>query len=170
VRRITLWVLSTLSALVLLLSYRTSTMGVGGAEAAAQPAAGTTTSSAPPSSSSASSSSSSSSPSTSSAPSSSTSPAGASGSGTFTGQSVDTRWGPVQVRITVADGKITDVEAVDYPQENHHDVEINSWALPALRQEVLAAQSASVDAVSGATVTSDGYLSSLQSAIDQAHL
>lgn len=161
-RRITLWVVSTLSALVLLLSYRTSTMGVGGTdEAAAQPAPGTTTSSAPPSSS----------PSSSSAPSSapsSSAPAG--GSGTFTGQSVDTRWGPVQVRITVADGQITDVEAVEYPQENHHDVEINSWALPALRQEVLAAQSARVDAVSGATVTSDGYLSSLQSAIDQAHL
>lgn len=158
-RRITLWVLSTLSALVLLLSYRTSTMGTGTDEAAAAPAGGTTTSSAPPA--------------TSTAPDAGTpssSSSSAAGGGTFTGQSADTRWGPVQVRITVADGKITDVEAVEYPQENHHDVEINSWALPALRQEVLAAQSARVDAVSGATVTSDGYLTSLQSAIDQAHL
>ncbi|MEH3075554.1 MAG: FMN-binding protein [Quadrisphaera sp.] len=164
-RRITLWVVSTLSALVLLLSYRTSTAGTGADEAAAQPAPGTTTSSASPSTSTGAGAE----PSASAAsepPSSSSS----SSSGTYTGQSADTRWGPVQVRITVTDGRITDVEAVEYPQENHHDVEINSWALPRLQQEVLAAQSAQVDAVSGATVTSDGYLTSLQSAIDQAHL
>lgn len=152
---------------MLLLSYRTSTAGTGAEEAAAQPAPGTTASSAPPSTSTGAGAE----PSASAAsepPSSSSS--SSSSSGTYTGQSADTRWGPVQVRITVADGRITDVEAVEHPQENHHDVEINSWALPRLQQEVLAAQSAHVDAVSGATVTSDGYLTSLQSAIDQAHL
>jgi uncharacterized protein with FMN-binding domain len=83
---------------------------------------------------------------------------------------VQTRWGPVQVRITVVDGKITASEAVVYPNGNHEDEQINSFALPVLNQEAVAAQSANIDMVSGATVTSEGYLSSLQSAIDQAHL
>jgi uncharacterized protein with FMN-binding domain len=91
-------------------------------------------------------------------------------SGTFTGQAVDTRWGAVQVQITVRNGKITDAQAVRYPQENPRDQEINSYALPQLAQETLQAQSARIDAVSGATVTSEGYITSLQSAIDAAHL
>ena len=95
---------------------------------------------------------------------------GATAAGTFTGDSVTTRWGPVQVEITVADGKITAVQAVEYPQDNARDRQINAYALPVLAQEVTQAQSAQIDAVSGATVTSDGYIQSLQSAIDQAHL
>ncbi|MBL8930886.1 MAG: FMN-binding protein [Kineosporiaceae bacterium] len=87
---------------------------------------------------------------------------------TYTGEAVDTRWGVVQVQITVENGAITASEAVQYPQENHKDLEINSYALPILEQEVIDAQSADIDAVSGATVTSDGYVTSLQSAIDQA--
>ena len=83
---------------------------------------------------------------------------------------MDTRWGPVQVQITVQNGKITKAVAVDYPQGNGRDQEINSYALPVLSQEVTQAQSAKIDAVSGATVTSDGYIQSLQSAIDKAHL
>jgi uncharacterized protein with FMN-binding domain len=93
-----------------------------------------------------------------------------SGAGTFTGDSVDTRWGPVQVRITVSAGRITDSTAVVYPNGNSRDQQINSYALPVLAQEVVAAQSAQIDHVSGATVTSDGYIGSLQSAIDQANL
>jgi uncharacterized protein with FMN-binding domain len=81
-----------------------------------------------------------------------------------------TRWGAVQVQITVADGKITAAEAVEYPQANPRDRQINAYALPVLAQEATQAQSADIDAVSGATVTSDGYVQSLQSAIDQAHL
>ncbi|GHJ52517.1 hypothetical protein Nm8I071_18240 [Nonomuraea sp. TT08I-71] len=81
-----------------------------------------------------------------------------------------TRWGPVQVRITVSNGKITDVTAVQVPDGNHRDQEINDYAVPILRQEALAAQHARIDTVSGATVTSDGYRESLQSAIDAAHL
>jgi uncharacterized protein with FMN-binding domain len=81
-----------------------------------------------------------------------------------------TRWGDVQVTITVTNGKITDVQVPVYPAENGRDREINSYALPVLRQEVLSAQSATIDTVSGATVTSDGYIESLQAALDAAHL
>jgi uncharacterized protein with FMN-binding domain len=89
---------------------------------------------------------------------------------TYTGDAVDTRWGPVQVQITVAGGKVTAAQAVQYPNNNGRDVEINSYALPVLSQEAVQKQSAQIDTVSGATVTSDGYLQSLQSALDQAHL
>ncbi|WP_328667812.1 FMN-binding protein [Streptomyces sp. NBC_00328] len=90
------------------------------------------------------------------------------GTGTVTGDSVQTRWGPVQVRITLKDGKITESTAVVYPSDNPRDQEINSYALPELRRETLAAQSAQIDSVSGATYTSDGYRQSLQSALDSA--
>ncbi|GGN70636.1 hypothetical protein GCM10011579_046120 [Streptomyces albiflavescens] len=92
------------------------------------------------------------------------------GTKTVTGDTVQTRWGPVQVRITLKNGKITDVTAVAYPSDNPKDQEINSYAIPQLRREALAAQSASIDSVSGATYTSDGYKQSLQSALDSAGL
>jgi uncharacterized protein with FMN-binding domain len=88
----------------------------------------------------------------------------------YTGGVANTRWGPVQVRITVLGGKITRARAVQYPQGTNVDAQINNYALPILDQEVVQKQSVSIDAISGATVTSDGYLQSLQSAIDQAHL
>ncbi|MFI5885674.1 FMN-binding protein [Streptomyces sp. NPDC051554] len=94
----------------------------------------------------------------------------ATGTKTVTGDTVQTQWGPVQVKITVKSGKITDVTAVQSPSDNPRDQEINSYALPELRREVLAAQSASIDTVSGATYTSDGYRQSLQSALDSAGL
>jgi uncharacterized protein with FMN-binding domain len=76
----------------------------------------------------------------------------------------------VQVQITVRGGKITNVAVVDYPNGNPRDQEINSYAIPQLNQEVLAAQSGKIDTISGATVTSDGYIGSLQSALDKAGL
>ena len=82
----------------------------------------------------------------------------------------DTQWGPVQVQITVRGHKITRARAVQYPQGNSNDAQINGYALPVLDQQVVQKQSAGIDTVSGATVTSDGYLQSLQSAIDMAHL
>ncbi len=82
--------------------------------------------------------------------------------GTYTGAAADTRYGAVQVQITVAGGVITDV------QSNGRDRQINQSALPRLISETKAAQSAAIDMVSGATYTSDGYIASLQSAIDQA--
>lgn len=87
---------------------------------------------------------------------------------TVTGDTIQTRWGPVQVKITVKSGKLTEVTAVQYPTDNPRDQEINSFALPRLRSEALQAQSADIDTVSGATYTSDGYRQSLQSALDSA--
>ncbi|QJT05910.1 FMN-binding protein [Streptomyces asoensis] len=92
----------------------------------------------------------------------------ATGTRTLTGDSVQTRWGPVQVRVTLKDGKLTDVTAVTYPQENPRDQQINAYAIPQLTREALTAQSADIDTVSGATYTSDGYRESLQSALDSA--
>jgi uncharacterized protein with FMN-binding domain len=83
---------------------------------------------------------------------------------------VDTRWGPVQVQLSVAAGKVTDVSVIQYPNGNGKDQEINDYALPILTQETVDSQSADIDMVSGATVTSDGYIESLQSALDQAGL
>jgi uncharacterized protein with FMN-binding domain len=90
--------------------------------------------------------------------------------GTVTGSVAQTRWGPVQVQITVQDGRITAVTVPQYPDGNGRDREINDVALPELVQETLSAQSADIDMVSGATVTSEGYLESLQSALDQVGL
>lgn len=104
------------------------------------------------------------------APSGSASAGAATGTKTVTGDTVQTRWGPVQVKITVTNGKVTDVTAVQYPSDNPRDQEINSYALPQLKSEALAAQSASIDTVSGASYTSDGYRQSLQSALDSAGL
>ncbi|NYG05866.1 uncharacterized protein with FMN-binding domain [Phycicoccus badiiscoriae] len=179
-RRITLWALSTLTTLVLLFSYHTSTAGsgttLGAGTSVRAPAAGGTSSGGPTSTGSGASGSTSGSASgaTSGSTSGSTSVTKSSGSTaaakTYTGDTVQTRWGPVQVQITVKNGKITASQAVVYPSGNGRDEEINSVALPILSQEVVQHQSANIDMVSGATVTSDGYLSSLQSAIDKAHL
>jgi len=163
-RRIVIAVMSTISGLVLLFSYHTSRNE--GSIAVAGPASsggGSASSSGTSSGSSIGSSSGSSNGSSSGS-------GGSTASGTYTGNSVMTRWGAVQVQITVADGKITAAEAVEYPQANPRDRQINAYALPVLAQEATQAQSADIDAVSGATVTSDGYVQSLQSAIDQAHL
>ena len=94
----------------------------------------------------------------------------AAASGTFTGSVASTRFGDVQVQITVADGSITDVAALHLTDADGRSVQISNRAAPVLREEVLQAQSASVQMVSGATYTSEAYLTSLQSAIDQAGL
>ena len=168
-RKIVVALMGTVSGLIMLFSYHTS-LGGGGTVALAPIGAGTSTTTG--SSGATSDGSGSSSPSGSSDGSSTgSSSSGSSGSsGTVTGDTAQTRWGPVQVQITVSGGKITDVTPVQYPNGNGRDQEINSYALPVLAQEALAAQSANIDHVSGATVTSDGYVQSLQSAIDQANL
>ncbi|MFI7245290.1 FMN-binding protein [Streptomyces qinglanensis] len=89
--------------------------------------------------------------------------------GVFTGDVVPTEYGPVQLRITLAKGRLTRVEAVRLPDGNARDREIAASAVPQLTREALAAQSARIDAVSGATYTSDGYIQSLQSALDRSH-
>jgi uncharacterized protein with FMN-binding domain len=90
------------------------------------------------------------------------------GTRTVTGGAADTPFGPVQVKVTVTDGKLTSVSAVDYPVESRRDEQINAYAIPVLNQEALAASSANIDMVSGATYTSTGYIQSLQSALDLA--
>jgi FMN-binding domain len=155
-RRIALWIASTVVVLVLLFSYHTSTSGPGAARGAAaggnRPGivSGPAPSGAPAP-----------------APGGPTAPAG---QGTVVNGSVaQTRWGPVQVQVTISGGRITSVVVLQQPDGNFRDREINSSAIPQLNQEVLAAQSANIDAVSGATVTSDGYVESLQAALDAAH-
>ncbi|MGF1239238.1 FMN-binding protein [Streptomyces sp. 2-6] len=98
--------------------------------------------------------------------------AGASGGGagaarTVTGKVAQTQYGPVQVRITVSGGKVVKAEAVQAPKGGLSDQK-TAMAVPRLNQEAVAAQSADIDAVSGATYTSGGYRTSLQSALDQA--
>jgi uncharacterized protein with FMN-binding domain len=86
---------------------------------------------------------------------------------TVTGDAVDTQYGAIQVRITVAGGKITKAETVQAPKGGQSD-QITGNAVPKLNQAAVAAGSADIDAVSGATYTSAGYKESLQSALDQA--
>jgi len=98
-------------------------------------------------------------------PTASKSTAPAAPSGTFTGPDESTNYGPVQVQITVADGKITAASDEQQPQDS-----IGANAVSQLNSEVLTAQSANVQSVSGATYTSNGYIASLQAAVDQAGL
>ena len=85
----------------------------------------------------------------------------------LTGQGVETGFGAVQVSVTVEGTTIVDVQAVALPYDRPRSREINSAVEPMLRQEVLQAQSAQIDLISGATYTSEGYSMSLQSALDQ---
>ncbi|CAN5259799.1 hypothetical protein BH11ACT3_BH11ACT3_21360 [soil metagenome] len=92
----------------------------------------------------------------------------ASSDGTYTGQSVGTRFGNVQVQVTISGGTITDVTALQLTNSDGRSVQISNYAAPLLQKEVLTSQSANVSNVGGATYTSQAYLSSLQSALDQA--
>jgi len=169
-RRIVIWVFSTAVALVLLLSYRTSLSGpkttnvvaqgtqapgVVGGNAPSPGPTGTPRSKASPGST------------------AKVAPSHSSGTGghpvTANGSVAQTVWGPVQVQVHITGKKITDVTTLIYPTGTGRDQEINSYALPILRQQALSAQSAQIDGVSGATYTSDGYRSSLQAALDSAH-
>jgi uncharacterized protein with FMN-binding domain len=88
--------------------------------------------------------------------------------GSYTGTSVQTRYGEIQVAVTVSGGRITDVTTPTLQGYDGRSQRINGQAAPLLKQEVLQAQSAKVSMISGATFTSEGYLTSLQSALDQA--
>ncbi|MGW4540508.1 FMN-binding protein [Streptomyces chartreusis] len=105
---------------------------------------------------------------TSSAPSAPKTTAAAPTTRTVTGSTAETKYGPVQVRITLTGTRITEATAVRSPDETARSRDINSTAVPKLNQETLQAQSADVDTVSGATYTSAGYRQSLQSALDRA--
>jgi uncharacterized protein with FMN-binding domain len=161
VRRITYWTVATVVILILLFSYRTSLSGPTTAHVVAngaQPPGVVPGPSAPSSPSSGA-----------STPPRTGSQTPRSGAVVVNGSVVDTVWGPVQVQVHISGRKITDVTTLIYPTGTGRDQEINSYALPILRREVLAAQSARVSGVSGATYTSGGYLQSLQAALDAAH-
>jgi uncharacterized protein with FMN-binding domain len=156
VRRIVIWLASTVTVVVLLFGYHTSTDSPATSGATTAPSSSSAPSSTAPSSTAPSS------------PSSSSPSASSSGTTSYTGDTAQTRWGPVQVKITVNDGSITKVTVPQAPSGNPRDTEINDQALPILIQETIDAQSARIDMVSGATVTSEGYVESLQSALDAA--
>jgi uncharacterized protein with FMN-binding domain len=89
------------------------------------------------------------------------------GTKTATGAVAQNQYGNVQVRVTVAGGKITQVTPVQLPQSDPKSAQISQYAAPQLQSEVLAAQSAKIDGVSGASYTSQSYDTSVQSALDQ---
>jgi uncharacterized protein with FMN-binding domain len=97
-------------------------------------------------------------------------PAPAGVSGTFTGGTAQTAYGPVQVQIVVQNNTITSANAIKYPTGNSRDVAIARFAVPTLNRETIQAQGANISMVSGATYTSSGYVQSLQSALSAAHL
>ena len=182
-RRITLWLASTISALFLLFSYHTSTNAAATTSivapqtdaATAAGAAGTpsTTSGSSPSDSSTTSGSTTSGSATSGSATSGAS-AGSSAAAitpaTVDGSVISTRYGNVQVQITVADGKVTAAKVLQVPWSDRKDQQINSRAVPILNSEAVAAQSSDIDMVSGATYTSQAYAQSLQAALDAAHV
>lgn len=167
-RRVIFAVFGTVAGLVGLLSFKTSTASTASAPAAVSATAPTDTSAAGNQTTSIGTGSNSSS---STSGSSSTNAASSSASSkTATGNVINTRWGPVQVRIAVTNGKLSSVTAIQYPNGNPRDQEINASAIPTLTRETIAAGNAKIDMVSGATYTSLGYISSLQSALNKAGL
>jgi uncharacterized protein with FMN-binding domain len=89
--------------------------------------------------------------------------------GVYTGQDFQNQFGDTQVKVTVSGGRITAVQALQLPFDRQRSAEISQYAAPQLHDEVLQAQSAQIDTLSGATYTSDSYAQSVQSALDQAH-
>ena len=89
---------------------------------------------------------------------------------TVTSDVASNQYGNVQLKVTVSNGKVTKIEALQVPQNDRRSAEINAYAEPALQASALQAQSANIDTVSGATYTSDSYKAALQSALDKAGL
>jgi uncharacterized protein with FMN-binding domain len=87
---------------------------------------------------------------------------------TVTGDTEYTQYGPVQVQVTVTNGKVTAVSATQYPSGDGRSQQINAYAIPQLNAEALRAGSAHISMISGASYTSDGYIASLQTALTKA--
>ena len=168
-KRISFWVLSTLSAVVLLVGFDASQHG-GSVTATTPLTSGDATTGSGTKSGSGQTSGSGSGNRSGSGNASRSGSGSSTSTKTVTGSVAQTQWGPVQVQLVVENGTITQVKILQYPDGNSRDVEIAQYALPILMKETTAQQSAQIDMVSGATYTSEGYLQSLQSALDQAHL
>jgi uncharacterized protein with FMN-binding domain len=160
-RRVILAIVTTAAALALLLSFKTHSQSGPGTSPAAALGSPTPGGAGPAASASAGAAS------ASAGGASAGTQAGGQGK-TVTGKAWPTVYGPVQVRITLAGGRITAASAVAYPVNTPRDEQINAFAIPQLNKEAVAAGSAKIDAVSGATYTSGGYIGSLQNALDQA--
>jgi uncharacterized protein with FMN-binding domain len=150
-RRAILAIMSTIAGLIMLLSFKTQ--GAVTPTGLPAPIGGSTSSAAGST--------------PSSTPTPSTGGGSSAASSTITGDPANTRFGPVQVQISVTNGKLSAVQAINYPNGSGRDQEINAYAIPQLNQEALKAGNANIDMVSGATYTSDGYITSLQSALDR---
>jgi uncharacterized protein with FMN-binding domain len=88
--------------------------------------------------------------------------------GSYTGAAADAQWGNIQVKITIQNGRLTNVQFLQYPNHRDRSVEINNYAMPQLSSEAIQAQSAQVDVISGATDTSEAFIQSLGDALSQA--
>lgn len=95
--------------------------------------------------------------------------AGAFVDGQYTGPAVNAYYGLVQIQATITGGRLASIKVLKYPSDRQTSVSINRQALPLLRDEVIAAQSANVDIISGATLTSEAFIKSLGGALSQAH-
>ena len=104
---------------------------------------------------------------TASGPASTSKSSSTSGTVTVVGNTVQTPYGPLQLSVTFSGSKITNVQALQYPNWHGQSVRINQYAIPQLNQQAVAANSANINGVSGATFTSEAYAQSLQAAIDQ---
>ena len=89
--------------------------------------------------------------------------------GEFTGPAINAYYGVVQIQAIVQGGRVARLKVLQYPSDRQTSVAINRQALPMLRDEVIAAQSANVDIISGATLTSAAFIKSLGKALEQAH-
>ncbi len=98
----------------------------------------------------------------------STSTTGQYKNGSYTGSEADAQWGLVQVKITIQNGRLTNVQFLEYPNHRDRSVEINNYAMPQLTSEAIQAQSSQVDVISGATDTSEAFIQSLGDALSQA--
>jgi uncharacterized protein with FMN-binding domain len=88
--------------------------------------------------------------------------------GTYKGPEIDAYYGLVQVQATIRSGKIANIQFLEFPSDRRTSVEINNIAVPYLQQEAIQAQSANVDIISGATLTSEAFMMSLQNALNSA--
>lgn len=95
-------------------------------------------------------------------------PSGGYKDGTYTGNVADAFYGNIQVSVNIQNGKIANVQFLQYPSDRSRSILINQQAMPYLQQEAIQAQSANVDIVSGATDTSQAFIASLSSALSQA--
>lgn len=167
-RRVAFAIASTIAGLIGLLTFKTESLGSAVSSAAVSTThVGTTTTSSGTTGSTTTKSTSTRKSSTTTK--STTSSSAAAAPKRVTGSVINTQYGPVQVQITVAAGKVTAATAVQYPNGDPRSQQINAYAVPILQKETVGISStSSVDMVSGATYTSNGYLQSLQSALDQA--